>query len=99
MTVRQTLVALGVHSAPPPGPTSSYASPEEARRVKQLQSKARNAARRADEKARKAGADVPKRARGRPRKYTPDEALVVKRAQNRECRRRFHERIAVALEA
>ena len=34
----------------------------------------------AAEKIRKAGADIPKRARGRPRKYTPEEANAKKRS-------------------
>ena len=75
------------------GPTVTRES-EEARRIKLEQMAACHRHRRAIlREAREAGQELPTFTRGRPRKYTPEEAKEAKAQQNKECLKTYRKRV------
>jgi uncharacterized membrane protein YccC len=94
MTLRRTLVVLGLYEPQPPGPKTT----DETRSARKERARLKCVEWRQAERLRRAGHDVPKRQRGRPRKYTREEAKEALRRQGAESRKRYKERIAAALQ-
>ena len=73
--------ALSPKNSEPAHPTSE----EEAKRIKAEQTaRAARLRRKMTREAKETGKKLPSFRRGRPRKYTPEEAIIVKAAQNRD---------------
>jgi len=72
--------------------------PEEARRVK-IQQKivARNLRKERIQQALERGEPIPVFKQGRPRKYTPEQAIEVRREQNRLCWQAYKTRLKEGL--
>ena len=69
-------------------------SEEEAKRIKAEQTaRAARLRRKMIREAKENGEKLPSFRRGRPRKYTPEEAVVVKAAQNRDCINSYRKRV------
>ena len=89
----KVLVKCGALPPKPSGPANPR-SEEEAKRVKQEQQIA--AVKRRKEliqAAKENGEPMPVFKRGRPRKYTPEEAKRMKAAQSQGCMGGYHERV------
>ena len=89
----RVLVKCGALPPKNTGPANPK-SEEEAKRIKAEQTSAaarlrRKLIREANEK----GEPLPTFKRGRPRKYTPEEAIIVKASQNRDCLNCYRKRV------
>ena len=97
----QRLVDLGVYASNGPGRPSLYASSEEAEQAKKSRLRSLQIERRAlCRSARQRGEPRPTFKRGRrPLYHSKEEAIAVKRLQDKQARDRFKARLLQALDA
>lgn len=93
MSIVRVLVQHGILEPKRTGPTHAM-DPEQAHRIKlEQQAIAKKLRQERVREAMQKGEPIPVFKQGRPRKYTPEQAIEVKRSQNRVCWQVYKQRL------